>query len=76
MPIEDDRNVVPAVSEIVDAHRRGGHLVQDPALGEDRRLAVQGVLGVDDPILLPAKHFLQENQAPALAGAIAALARR
>jgi hypothetical protein len=50
--------------------------VQDPALGEDRRLAVQGVLGVDDPILLPAKHFLQENQAPALPGAIAALARR
>jgi haloalkane dehalogenase len=50
--------------------------VEDPALGEDRRLAVQRVLGVDDPILLPAKHFLQEDQAPALAGAIAALARR
>jgi haloalkane dehalogenase len=49
---------------------------KDPALGEDRRLAVQRVLGVDDPILLPAKHFLQEDQAPALAGAIAALARR
>lgn len=50
--------------------------VEDPALGEDRRLAVQRVLGVDDPILLPAKHFLQEDQAPALARAIAALARR
>jgi haloalkane dehalogenase len=49
---------------------------EDPALGEDRRHAVQRVLGVDDPILLPAKHFLQEDQAPALAGAIAALARR
>jgi haloalkane dehalogenase len=50
--------------------------LEDPALGEDRRLAVQRVLGVDDPILLPAKHFLQEDQAPALARAIAALARR
>src|ERR687897_1414808 len=48
---------------------------EDPALGEDRRLAVQRVLGVDDAILLPAKHFLQEDQAPALAGAVAALAR-
>jgi haloalkane dehalogenase len=49
---------------------------EDPALGEDRRLVVQRVLGVDDPILLPAKHFLQEDQAAALAGAIAPLAKR
>jgi haloalkane dehalogenase len=48
----------------------------DPALGEGRRLAAQRVLGVEDPILLPAKHFLQEDQAPAVAGAIAALAKR
>jgi haloalkane dehalogenase len=48
----------------------------DPALGEKRRLAVQRALGIDDPILLPAKHFLQEDQAPAIAGAIAAIAKR
>jgi pimeloyl-ACP methyl ester carboxylesterase len=48
----------------------------DPALGERRRAAAQRALGVDDPILLPAKHFLQEDQAPAIAGAVAALARR
>src|SRR5918996_365403 len=48
---------------------------EDPALGEKRRLAVQRVLGIDDPILLPAKHFLQEDQAAAIAGAIAALAK-
>jgi haloalkane dehalogenase len=47
---------------------------EDPALTEKHRLVVQEVLRVDDPILLPAKHFLQEDQAPALAGAIAALA--
>jgi haloalkane dehalogenase len=49
---------------------------EDPALGEKRRLAVQRVLGTDDPILLPAKHFLQEDHAAAIAGAIAALAKR
>ena len=32
---------------------------------------VQRVLGVDEPVLLPAKHFLQEDQAAALAYAIA-----
>ena len=47
---------------------------EDPVLTEKHRLVVQEVLGVDDPVLLPAKHFLQEDQAPALAGAIAALA--
>ena len=32
---------------------------------------VQRVLGVDDAVLLPAKHFLQEDQATAVAYAIA-----
>jgi haloalkane dehalogenase len=44
---------------------------RDPALGLDRMAEAQQVLGVDDPVLLPAKHFLQEDQAPALAYAIA-----
>jgi haloalkane dehalogenase len=47
----------------------------DPVLGSDRLAAAQRVLGIDDPILLPAKHFLQEDQAPAVAGAVAALAK-
>jgi pimeloyl-ACP methyl ester carboxylesterase len=46
----------------------------DPALNEEERLAVQEALGVESPTLLPAKHFLQEDQAPAVAGAIASLA--
>jgi hypothetical protein len=37
---------------------------------------VQRVLGIEDPILLPAKHFLQEDQAAAIAAAIVALAKR
>ena len=49
---------------------------EDPALGAERRVAVQQALDVRDPILLPAKHFLQEDQAPAVAAAIAALATR
>ncbi len=48
----------------------------DPALGANRRAAVQEALGVPDPILLPARHFLQEEQAPAVAAAIASLAAR
>ena len=44
---------------------------RDPALGIDLLRVAQRVLGVDDPVLLPAKHFLQEDQAPALAYAIA-----
>jgi pimeloyl-ACP methyl ester carboxylesterase len=48
----------------------------DPALKEARRRAVQEFLDVSDPILLPAKHFLQEDQAPAVAGAVAAIAKR
>jgi haloalkane dehalogenase len=47
---------------------------RDPALGRDQLEIAKRVLGVDDPILLPAKHFLQEDQAPALADAIADLA--
>jgi haloalkane dehalogenase len=49
---------------------------RDPALGEQRRLAVQEFLGVDEPILLDAKHFPQEDQAPAVARAVADLASR
>ncbi len=44
---------------------------RDPALGIDQLRIVQRVLGVEDPVLLDAKHFLQEDQAPAVADAIA-----
>jgi pimeloyl-ACP methyl ester carboxylesterase len=44
---------------------------RDPALGLGQLRIAQRVLGVDDPVLLPAKHFLQEDQAEALAYAIA-----
>jgi haloalkane dehalogenase len=47
---------------------------RDPALGDDRRRAIEQALGVGSTIL-PAKHFLQEDQAPAVATAIAELAR-
>ena len=47
----------------------------DPALGADQRDAIAGALGVE-PTVLEAKHFLQEDQAPALAERIAALAGR
>jgi haloalkane dehalogenase len=47
---------------------------RDPALGEDRRRAIEEALGLEATIL-PAKHFLQEDQAPAVATAIADLAR-
>jgi pimeloyl-ACP methyl ester carboxylesterase len=45
----------------------------DPALGPEQLRIAQQVLGVDDPVLVPAKHFLQEDQAPAIAYAIADL---
>ena len=45
---------------------------RDPALGKDRRRVIEEALGVEATIL-PAKHFLQEDQAPAVAGAIADL---
>jgi haloalkane dehalogenase len=35
---------------------------KDPALGLDQLAIAKRVLGVDDPTLLPAKHFLQEEQ--------------
>ena len=43
----------------------------DPALGLDHMVGVQRVLGVEDPVLLPAKHYLQEDQAEAVAYTIA-----
>lgn len=48
----------------------------DPALGEDRRLAVQRALGVVQATLLPARHFLPEDQAPAIAESVAGFIRR
>ena len=47
---------------------------QDHALGLDQMRVAQRVLRVDDPILLPAKHFLQEDQPMAVAQAVADLA--
>jgi len=47
---------------------------KDPALGADRRAEVKRALRVEDEALLPGKHFLQEDQAPAVAAAVAALA--
>jgi haloalkane dehalogenase len=46
----------------------------DPALGLDQMRVVQRVLRIDDPILLPAKHYLQEDQPTAVAHSIADLA--
>ncbi|MGH2953144.1 MAG: alpha/beta fold hydrolase [Solirubrobacterales bacterium] len=46
---------------------------RDPALGIERLRAVQAALRVDEPVMLPAKHFPQEDQAPAVATAIADL---
>ena len=47
---------------------------QDPALGLDRLEAAKEILGLDDAILLPAKHFLQEDHPDEVAQAIADLA--
>lgn len=46
---------------------------RDPALGEDRRRVLEEVLGPGAKVI-SAKHFLQEDQAPAVADAIAGLA--
>jgi haloalkane dehalogenase len=46
---------------------------RDPALGEDRRRAFEEVLGIESKVI-SAKHFLQEDQAPAVADAIAGIA--
>jgi pimeloyl-ACP methyl ester carboxylesterase len=48
---------------------------RDPALGPDRRRAIEQALAVQAE-LVPAKHFLQEDQAPAVADAIARTAAR
>jgi haloalkane dehalogenase len=47
---------------------------RDPALGEDRRRVFEDVLGIEANVI-SAKHFLQEDKAPAVAEAIAELAR-
>ena len=46
---------------------------RDPALGEDRRRAFENVLGIDAEVI-SAKHFLQEDRAPAVADAVASVA--
>jgi pimeloyl-ACP methyl ester carboxylesterase len=46
---------------------------RDPALGDDRRRAVEQALAIEAKVI-PAKHFLQEDQAPAVADAIAQVA--
>jgi pimeloyl-ACP methyl ester carboxylesterase len=43
----------------------------DPALDLEQLRIAQRVVGAEDAVLLPAKHFLQEDQAEALAYAIA-----
>jgi haloalkane dehalogenase len=47
---------------------------QDPALGIDQLRIAQRVLGVDDPVLLPAKHFLAEDRYREVAQVIGDLA--
>jgi pimeloyl-ACP methyl ester carboxylesterase len=46
---------------------------RDPALGAERRRAFEELLGVEATVI-SAKHFLQEDQAPAVADAIAGVA--
>jgi haloalkane dehalogenase len=46
---------------------------RDPALGEDRRRAFENVLGIDAEVI-SAKHFLQEDRAPAVADTVASVA--
>jgi haloalkane dehalogenase len=48
---------------------------RDPALGAERRRVIEEVLGVEATIL-PAKHFLQEDQAESVVEEIALLASR
>ena len=42
----------------------------DPVLGREQLAIAQRVLGIDDAVLLPAKHFLQEDQAPTIANVV------
>ena len=46
----------------------------DPVLGADRMRAAQRALGTEEALLLPAKHFPQEDQPVAIAQAVADLA--
>ena len=46
---------------------------RDPVLGREQLEIATRVVGGDDPVLVGAKHFLQEDQAPAIAYAIADL---
>jgi haloalkane dehalogenase len=46
---------------------------RDPALGEDRRRALEDALGIEANVV-PAKHFLQEDRAPVVADMIASIA--
>lgn len=46
----------------------------DPALGMEFCRIACDVLAIDQPKLVPAKHFLQEDQAPAIADSVAGLA--
>ncbi|MGZ5326329.1 MAG: alpha/beta fold hydrolase [Solirubrobacterales bacterium] len=48
---------------------------RDPALTIVQRHFAQRIFAVEKPVLLPAKHFPQEDRAPAVARAIAELAR-
>jgi haloalkane dehalogenase len=48
---------------------------RDPALGEDRRRVFEDALDMEAKVI-SAKHFLQEDQAPAVAEAIASVAAR
>jgi haloalkane dehalogenase len=43
---------------------------RDPAIGSDQLRAAQRVLGIDEPVLVPTKHFLQEDQPAAVASAV------
>src|ERR1700745_1089853 len=45
----------------------------DRMLADDRRHAVQDALALDTAALLPARHFLQEDQSPAIATAVDSL---
>ncbi|ORV92075.1 haloalkane dehalogenase [Mycobacterium interjectum] len=47
---------------------------QDRMLDRERRAAVVCALGADSELLLPAKHYLQEDHAPAIAGAVKRIA--
>ena len=56
-------------------HTRAAYTEADPALGEKQRRSIEEALEVDATVV-PAKHFLQEDQAPAVAAAIAGAAGR